>query len=194
MRQTPFGVWNVDGRRARRGFRLAAMRQTPFGVWNVRTLIARSRRHRAAMRQTPFGVWNWRSIRGLWTAMAGCNKADAFRRLELARSARDQTVVAEAAMRQTPFGVWNVRTLIARSRRHRAAMRQTPFGVWNVGRAHALIARRLRCNEADAFRRLERGDAKGGRAEAVAAMRQTPFGVWNGTWYRASVSARHELQ
>ena len=58
-------------------------------------------------------------------------------------------------MSQTPFGVWNV--LIARkpAGNNIAPMRQTPFGVWNATGRGANRARRLRSNEADAFRRLE---------------------------------------
>ena len=83
-------------------------------------------------------------------------------------------------------------------------MRQTPFGVWNERLEYVETRARTRCNEADAFRRLELDDFAGIPAGAVrcneadafrrlelvqppvaavaaspAAMRQTPFGVWN---------------
>ena len=36
MRQTPFGVWNVDSTSKTGDRVIAAMRQTPFGVWNAK--------------------------------------------------------------------------------------------------------------------------------------------------------------
>ena len=108
------------------------MRQTPFGVWNMDTILRRKRCHHTAMRQTPFGVWNKDPGGSADGRVDNCNEADAFWRLELWRIATLMAGYPNTAMRQTPFGVWNYPLMLAVAQIVRTAMRQTPFGVWNL--------------------------------------------------------------
>ena len=73
-------------------------------------------------------------------------------------------------------------------------MRQTPFGVWNTYSRRSSPSGCRRCNEADAFRRLEHERTVGGADRVHAAMRQTPFGVWNEREAEAEAALAAALQ